>query len=100
MVDGDTDEKDITKRKKFRLDKFGKLFKSAPVVPLFGDMPITLSSIYARAPHIGVHKWESPEDIPILDKSYNIVNSLDGIKSNFLEYVALFNKTFNEVKKI
>jgi hypothetical protein len=44
---------DITRRgKKFKLQKYLKLLKSTPVVPLYADIPLLLSNIYTKAPHL------------------------------------------------
>lgn len=98
-MDNDGDDKDITKRKKFKLERLGKLIKATPIVPLFGDSPIILSKIFAKAPHIGQGKWElcEMEDKRILAKSYNIIHCIDQIKAESMEYVANFSKTMSSV---
>ncbi|KAI9208741.1 cytoplasmic fragile-X interacting family-domain-containing protein [Polychytrium aggregatum] len=92
---------DITKRKRFRLDRLAKLFRTVPVVPLFGDMPITLSTIYAKAPHLG-SKWQAVDmsEKAAFEKSYKIVNSLEATRNSYHEYLTTFGKTTNMLRKV
>ncbi|RKP00962.1 hypothetical protein CXG81DRAFT_12588 [Caulochytrium protostelioides] len=58
MIALDTDDKE--RKKRLRLDRYEKVLKSMPVVPLFGDLPVTLTHILGRN-HPYAHKWEVTE---------------------------------------
>ncbi|KAJ3091316.1 Cytoplasmic FMR1-interacting protein 2, partial [Quaeritorhiza haematococci] len=102
LIDGDGEEKDITRRKKLKLDRFGKLFKATPVVPLFGDMPIALANVYGKAPHLGSGKWDaladSNEEKATVAKSFNIIHHIDAIKSEFIDYLASYQRVMNVLR--
>ncbi|TPX39959.1 hypothetical protein SeMB42_g06173 [Synchytrium endobioticum] len=97
LLDDKGDEKDIYKRKKLKVDKFGQAFKSTPVIPLFGDMPISLSKIYGKAPHIGSGRWEDTDSDAkqSLGKIYTITASIPSVRDEYLKFVQNFKKSLN-----
>jgi cytoplasmic FMR1 interacting protein len=98
LLDGEGDEKDITKRKRIKLDKLAKILRATPVVPLFGDSPISLCQIFAKAPHIGQGKWNIGEyDAITLAKSYCLVNTAVSTRTEYLDFLALFRHSMNSV---
>ncbi|KAL5032354.1 hypothetical protein BDV3_000939 [Batrachochytrium dendrobatidis] len=92
LLDGDTDDRDFTKRKRFKIDKLGKLFKATPYVTLFGDIVTSLPSIYAKAPHLTNAKWESPEADEAgniaLFKAYRLSTGLQENRNQYKEILA------------
>ncbi|KAJ3036755.1 Cytoplasmic FMR1-interacting protein 2 [Rhizophlyctis rosea] len=102
VLDGEGEDHDITKRKKLKIDRFGKIFKQYPVVPLFGDMPIQLSSIYGKG-HLGTAKWDlkNLEDTAqlMVARSYGLVHSVEEAKAEFADFTALFARTRNSLRK-
>lgn len=54
LIDGDAEDPksiNVFKGKLFKISTVQKLFREYPVIPLFGDMPITTYFILAKAPH-------------------------------------------------
>ena len=101
LLDGEGDEKDITKRKKFKLDKLGKIFKSNPFVPLFGDIVISLPQIYNKAPHIANAKWESLENDEEgkaqLKRTFQLATYIEEQNTSYRDYIVEAKKTFINV---
>lgn len=98
LLDGEGDEKDITKRKNIKLEKLSRMFRATPVVPLFGDSPITLSQIFSKAPNIGAGKWSIGEiDVNILEKSYNLTHTGSLVRAEYQDFAAKFKSTLNAV---
>ncbi|KAJ3281602.1 Cytoplasmic FMR1-interacting protein 2, partial [Borealophlyctis nickersoniae] len=109
LLDGEGDDHDITRRKKLKVDRFGKIFKSHPIVPLFGDMPIALSVIYGKAPHLSATRWSEPGESSIEDtslirasasvaRSYSLANHVDAARLEHAEYTAAFKRTVNVLR--
>lgn len=46
------------KKKKFKVDRVGKILKSNSIVPLFGDIAMSVGSILTRSPHWNHQKWD------------------------------------------
>ncbi|TPX31592.1 hypothetical protein SmJEL517_g05099 [Synchytrium microbalum] len=88
LLDDKGEEKDIYKRKKL---------KNTPVIPLFGDMPVSLSQIYGKAPHIGFGKWEDPDlDAKVaLSKAYTITASIASVREDYQKFVQNFKRSLN-----
>ncbi|KAJ3017098.1 Cytoplasmic FMR1-interacting protein 2, partial [Thoreauomyces humboldtii] len=97
LLDKDAAEHDITRRKKFKIERYGKLFRACPVVPLFADQYVSLSTIYGKAPHLANVKWEETEE-PLkaaVARSYSILHQMDATRYEFAEYTALFKRNIN-----
>lgn len=77
LFDGETDDMDFNKKKKFKVDRVGKILKANSVVPLFGDIAISLGIILAKAPHWNHAKFDlnrqEPETFYELQKSYLLI---------------------------
>ncbi|TPX53931.1 hypothetical protein PhCBS80983_g06110 [Powellomyces hirtus] len=102
LLDKDAPEHDITKRKKFKLERFGKLFKACPVVPLFADQYVFLSTIYGKAPHLGGVKWEETEETAKahLARTYSVAHNLDATRVQYTDYAALLKSTINPLRLV
>ncbi|KAI9101038.1 cytoplasmic fragile-X interacting family-domain-containing protein [Phlyctochytrium arcticum] len=102
LLDSDGEDHDITKRKKFKLERLGKILKGCPVVPLFADQYIHLSSIYGKAPHLSSNRWEETDDAgkANLAKHYTIVNHLDNDRREYMEYISSFKRVTNAIKGV
>lgn len=58
----DSDEKDgnnVFRSKKFRLDRVQRIFKTTPIVPLYGDMKISIEFVLKQCAH-----WNEEEMAP------------------------------------
>jgi cytoplasmic FMR1 interacting protein len=58
LIDGDGEEYDYVKKKKFKVERIGKLLRANSIVPLFGDIAMSIGSILARSPHWNHQKWD------------------------------------------
>ncbi|KAJ3322394.1 Cytoplasmic FMR1-interacting protein 2 [Boothiomyces sp. JEL0866] len=68
LIDGDGDDMDFIKKKKIKPERLIKLFRTTAIVPLFGDIAISIASILAKAPH-----WPHAKlDIKNLDEELRI----------------------------
>ena len=93
ILDNEGDERDITKKKKIKLDRLAKIIKNNPIVPLLGDSQIKLSNIFMKAPHIGNGKWDAVlTDDSSLFKRYNIVTTLDQVSADYLDFITTFKQ--------
>ncbi|KAJ3145710.1 Cytoplasmic FMR1-interacting protein 2 [Geranomyces variabilis] len=99
LLDRDSPEHDITRRKKFKLERFGKLFKACPVVPLFADQYVFLSTIYGKAPHLANTKWEETEEPAKtnLARGYSLLTYPE-MRQEYTEYTALLKRTLNLIR--
>lgn len=68
LMDGE--KHNIFKKKDLNLSKFSRIFKKNPVVPLFGDMQITLESTIKRSPHFDEKVWGSSVEDPKIAQEY------------------------------
>ncbi|KAI8847612.1 cytoplasmic fragile-X interacting family-domain-containing protein [Chytridium lagenaria] len=96
LIDDMGEERDIHKRKKLKLDKFGKLFKAMPVVPLLGDMPLLVSNVFGKAPHLNSGKWDAATETEagkeMLRKSFCLVEQIDDLRDRF-SFSAMIDNT-------
>eukprot|EP01113_Clastostelium_recurvatum_P001498 TRINITY_DN1060_c0_g1_i3.p1 TRINITY_DN1060_c0_g1~~TRINITY_DN1060_c0_g1_i3.p1 ORF type:complete len:1328 (-),score=521.15 TRINITY_DN1060_c0_g1_i3:101-4084(-) len=101
LMDNEKDEKkNIFKRKDLALNRVAKLFKRNPVVPLYGDMQITLEALIKRSPHFDEKVWGTSsvsEDAKVAFE-YEIVNILDQTRAAHNDFIARFANTINEIK--
>ncbi|KAI9357327.1 cytoplasmic fragile-X interacting family-domain-containing protein [Zopfochytrium polystomum] len=106
LMDDVGDERDLTKRKRFKLAPFFKLFKAYPIVPLYGDIPLALSSIYYKAPHLkheeaflnslnanGINSLKERQ----MDQ-YNLLSKVSGMKKGLKEILARISKCVIEAE--
>jgi len=90
-------KKDHLFKNKKSMDRFVKLIKATPVVPLFGDVSTTLESILKRAKHMEPGKFSYDANDEALKKSYSILSSIPEIREQYKTYVADFGVVMNEV---
>jgi len=72
-------KKSVYRNKAVNLSRFDKIFRATPVVPICGDMQISLISLVKSGKHYAKEFWHSDElkaDAP----QYNIVAKLAGFK--------------------
>jgi len=90
-------KKDHLFKNKKSMDRFVKLIKATPVVPLFGDVSTTLESILKKAKHMEPGKFSYDANDEALKKSYSILASLPEVREQYKSYVADFGVVMNEV---
>lgn len=73
LIDGDAEDPksiNVFKGKLFKISSVQKLFKEYPVIPLYGDMPITTFFILSKAPHFDSHSmgvsWGEHPDVRVV----------------------------------
>lgn len=94
----DSDKHNIYKKKDLNLSKYARIFKKNPVVPLFGDMQITLESFIKRSPHFDEKVWGTSEDNPKNAQEYEILHLLPATRAAHNDYVAKFSNVLNDIK--
>eukprot|EP01119_Soliformovum_irregulare_P019520 TRINITY_DN6199_c0_g1_i4.p1 TRINITY_DN6199_c0_g1~~TRINITY_DN6199_c0_g1_i4.p1 ORF type:complete len:1378 (-),score=485.69 TRINITY_DN6199_c0_g1_i4:58-4191(-) len=89
----------IFKSKKVKLPRFSAIFKKYPVVPLYGDMQITLDSTIRRSPHFDERAWgSSGMDAKATALEYELIHSIDTVRQQYNDYVAKFGNTINDIR--
>ncbi|KAH6563780.1 hypothetical protein BASA62_008306 [Batrachochytrium salamandrivorans] len=92
LLDGESDDRDFTKRKRLKVERLGKIFKATPFVPLFGDIVTSLPAIYSKAPHFANAKWESLEadDVGrvVLQKAFRLSTTIQESRFQFKDYLS------------
>lgn len=107
LLDDESEDRDVTKRKGLKIDKLGKMFKVAlfinsktyPIVPLFGDIAISLSTILAKAPAVKNNKWDLEiKDIDAVADTYMLLSYISMSRSEFREVIASLNNIRPQVR--
>jgi hypothetical protein len=94
------DDSEAAKKKKFKASRITKIFKTYPFVPLFGDMPIALSSIYGRASQ-GNSKFDLTEyDLKEAKENYALKSSLEQHRSQYTDFLLKFTILNDEVPSL
>ncbi|KAJ1343340.1 hypothetical protein BSLG_002366 [Batrachochytrium salamandrivorans] len=92
LLDGESDDRDFTKRKRLKVERLGKIFKATPFVPLFGDIVTSLPAIYSKAAHFANAKWESLEadDVGrvVLQKAFRLSTTIQESRFQFKDYLS------------
>lgn len=96
ILDNKDDSKSILK-KKIKLDRFAKFFKMYPVVPAFGDLPISLNTIYLKAPHIDAKKF-CDVDNEMCAKTYNICNYIEATRNEYNNFICEYGLIMEKIK--
>eukprot|EP01136_Pigoraptor_vietnamica_P024486 Opistho-1_new@77605 len=101
LMDGVKSQANIYKNKKIRLERFGKLFKQLSVVPLYGDMQLTLLSYIKRCPHFEESRWMAAAEQASEERSErqdNIVTAAMSQKPEHFKYIADLTIRLNDKK--
>ncbi|PRP73456.1 component of SCAR regulatory complex, partial [Planoprotostelium fungivorum] len=88
----------VFKSKKVKLSHFASIFKKYPVVPLYGDMQISLEALIRRSPHYDERAWGSAPGEEKTAIIYELIHHLDSVRTHYNEYVAKFSNMVNEIK--
>ncbi|KAG4093054.1 cytoplasmic FMR1-interacting [Neocallimastix lanati (nom. inval.)] len=97
ILDGTDDSKSILKNKKIKIDRFYKIFKTYPIVSAFGYFPISLITIYSKAPHFDAKKFGEINNEAVA-KTYNICNYIDQIRNEYNNFICEFGLTMEKFK--
>ena len=77
------------------------LFQQLPVVPLFGDMQISLISYVKKCPHFEAARWscasENAEE-KIGMTQYNLTGKIDLIQDEHVKFMCELSRANNEVR--
>eukprot|EP01114_Cavostelium_apophysatum_P018213 TRINITY_DN5592_c0_g1_i1.p1 TRINITY_DN5592_c0_g1~~TRINITY_DN5592_c0_g1_i1.p1 ORF type:complete len:1338 (-),score=458.14 TRINITY_DN5592_c0_g1_i1:118-4131(-) len=100
LMDGEQNSQyNIFKSKKLKLNRFSSIFKKYPVVPLYGDMQITLDSTIKRSPHFDEKAWGGGADVKS-SVEYEVIAHLENVQNLHNEFLAKFGNMINEIKAI
>jgi len=67
-----------------------------PVVPAFGDLPISLNTIYLKAPHIDAKKF-CDVDNEMCAKTYNICNYIEATRNEYNNFICEYGLIMEKV---
>lgn len=105
LVDGELDDAkgmNVFKTNKIKLPILQKVFKRTPVVPLFGDMIVTLAFILEKSPHYDkktmASNWGGDPD-PKTVAQYDLRSYWDAIRSSYSQYMLKFAAAMNRNEK-
>jgi hypothetical protein len=76
-------KRSIYKNKAVNIQRFDKIFKQVPVIPLFGDMQVTLMSIVKEGNYYSDSLWASgtdKEEEKVAAREYNVLTKLNAFK--------------------
>jgi cytoplasmic FMR1 interacting protein len=96
LMDGDNEKLNILKTRKVSIDKFAKLYRKYPIVPLYGDMSFSLEQIIKRAPHYDEKVWGTSLDARIASE-YEILGQLEAVRAQHTVYLAKFSNMINQI---
>jgi len=97
LMDGDNEKLNILKSKKISIDRFVKLFKKYPIVPLYGDMQHSLEQTIKRSPHYDDKLWGTTLVEAKLATEYEILGQIDAVRAQHTAYVAKFSNMINQI---
>lgn len=99
LMDGESPNSplNVFKSKKVALSRFSKLFKRFPVVPLYGDMQITLEALIKRSPHFDAKAWEVPEPAKTAIE-YEIIHQMRDAREQARQFLARYSAMMSEVR--
>jgi len=97
LMDGEAPNSpyNIFKNKKIKIGRFSIIFKKYPIVPLYGDMQISLEANIRRSIHFDERSWGGSESK--LSIEYEIINFLDATRNQYNEYLCKFQNMINEI---
>ncbi|EGC37325.1 Rac-binding component of scar regulatory complex [Dictyostelium purpureum] len=98
LIDENDSKHNINKNKNLNISRYAKIFKKHPVVPLYGDMQITLESLVKRSPHFDEKAWGTTTLDSKSALDYEIIHVLDQTRSFYNDYMARFANMINEIK--
>ncbi|KAN0039438.1 hypothetical protein ACTA71_001632 [Dictyostelium dimigraforme] len=98
LIDENDSKHNINKNKNLNISRYAKIFKKNPVVPLYGDMQITLESLVKRSPHFDEKAWGTSTLDSKSALDYEIIHVLDQTRSLYNEYMARFANMINEIR--
>lgn len=93
LMDGDAKKKgspNVYKHKQIDLLRFDSMFKSLPIVPLFGDMQIALLSFLKMSPNFDPAKWQTgteAADQIVKETQYNIVRLEEDFRAEYIAFI-------------
>jgi len=98
LIDENDPKKNIFKNKSLNLSRYSKIFRKNPVVPLYGDMQITLESLVKRSPHFDEKAWGTSTLDSKVAFDYEIIHVLDSTRVQYNECMSRFSNMINEIK--
>lgn len=103
LIDGEGEDMDYVKKKKFKVDRIGKILKANSVVPLFGDIAVSLGHIISKSPHWNNAKWDlnrNDEETKVdLKRSYLLIHHGNDTKLYFRDTVAQLKRADLFIRK-
>lgn len=97
LMDGENERYNIFKSRKISIARISKQFKRYPIVPLYGDMHISLEQMIQRSPHFDEKVWGSPLPDNKLVSGYEIVHKLEQMREKYNLYLSKFSNMINQI---
>eukprot|EP01133_Synstelium_polycarpum_P001207 gene1207-1395_t len=98
LIDENDSKHNIFKNKNLNLSRYAKIFRKNPVVPLYGDMQITLEALVKRSPHFDEKAWGTSTLDSKVAAEYEIIHFVEQTKTMYQDYTARFANMVNDVK--
>ena len=96
----------FSNRRLHKRERYARLFKRTPIVPLYGDMHINLSGVLARCPswvsHANPADWivTTKRDHEQMSRTYDITLHMTGLRAQVVEYIATLNALLARVRRV
>lgn len=99
LIDSDDPKRSLLKIKSIKLERFAKIFRKFPIVPLYGDMQTTIVNILERSPSFNEETWSVGKVSDTkLAVDYEIIHHLSDVRRDYNMYLSAFNNLVKEVK--
>ncbi|EFA78321.1 component of SCAR regulatory complex [Heterostelium album PN500] len=98
LIDENDSKHNIFKNKSLNLSRYAKIFRKNPVVPLYGDMQITLEALVKRSPHFDEKAWGTSTLESKVALDYEIIHCVDQTKQLYIDYTARFANMVNDIR--
>ncbi|GAM27817.1 hypothetical protein SAMD00019534_109930 [Acytostelium subglobosum LB1] len=98
LIDENDNKHNIFKNKSLNLSAYAKIFRKNPVVPLYGDMQITLEALVKRSPHFDEKAWGTSSMDSKVALDYEIIHTIEQTKQLYIDYTARFANMINDIK--
>jgi len=85
-------------KKKIRIEKIDRIFKSLEVVPLFGDMQIAPFNYVKRSKYFDASKWPLCSTVSAISAQADLNKYLPQIRDDHIKYISELARYSNEVR--
>eukprot|EP00761_Pharyngomonas_kirbyi_P013534 gb/GECH01013563.1/.p1 GENE.gb/GECH01013563.1/~~gb/GECH01013563.1/.p1 ORF type:complete len:1451 (+),score=427.16 gb/GECH01013563.1/:1-4353(+) len=98
LVDSKEDSKTL---KKVNFNRFAKIFKRYPYLPMHGDMSFAVSALLKTCKHFTENEWGiSKNDEAKLAKQYLVIHQIDKIRRTYTSFMSKFTIAMKQLQNL